>query len=128
MSWHATIEGEIATSPRARAMVANAFDEWMGGAGGRVDVRQEDESLVVRFDGLYRNLGRDIAEKVWKITQAFPDDTRGWFTVVSIDDGLFAASYRVEKGRVFERAMSDTVGEYHPPPAPRRDPRPASPP
>lgn len=116
MSWYAEIHGEIATSPKAYPMVVQGLRPWLkpSGAGGLVEVSQENGQLVIVLGNVYRELGRRMAAVVWRIARKFPKETSGMFSLISTDGCFFAAEYRVEGGRVYRRALAEKEEEWRP--------------
>lgn len=116
MSWYATITGEVVTSLQARPLVMELLGDWtLPKAHGKVRLREDKGKLVVEFNDHYRNLGGHVAADVWRIARAFPAETLGCFTVMSQDGCNYAATCRVEGGRVYRQTLDEAEEkEYRP--------------
>lgn len=107
MSWYADISGEITTSVKALPMVMDLIGEWTRyDSEGVVHIEQAGDTLTLNLGNHYRNLGGCLPEAVSRIASAYPEATRGTFTIMSQDGSYVAETYRVSQGRMFRRALS----------------------
>lgn len=107
MSWYADISGEITTSAKALPMVMDLIGAWTRhDSEGVVHIEQAGDTLALSFGNHYRNLGRCLPEAVSRIASAYPEATRGTFTIMSQDGCNVAETYRITHGRMFRRTLS----------------------
>jgi hypothetical protein len=110
MSWYAEIHGEIETALAAYPLVMKAIGEWAEpDSDGRVEIEKDEAKgkLFIRLDDSYRNLGRHIEVELCNLAGAFPAETRGEFHMYSRDGEVFFAEYRLAKGVLYRRTLSD---------------------
>ncbi len=108
MSWYDYVDGEIVTSPEARAIVEEEFQDWMEPeTEGGIYIEDEFNRLRVQFGGFYRNLRSHLYRSIVNILNAFPEETEGELWLCSTDGGFHAAAYRIAEGRLFRRILAE---------------------
>jgi len=108
MTWRARIHGEITTSSKA----INAVMELIGqqptpASEGMFTIPHISHTITIELDDTYDELASHFTEDIYNLAQDYPEQTKGKFTITSINGFHLAQEYRVENGKMFRRTLTD---------------------